>query len=227
MDHIMDFLPKISFFQGLELEELEVIASIAGTKDLPKGEILFVEGDEGDGFYIVNSGRVKIFKESPDGKEVIIHICGPLDQFGQVAVYAGRTFPASAQAMADSKLLFFPRKEFRALIKKKPDLALSMLSSLSMRIRHVTFQLESIALKEVPGRLAAYLLYLQEQQKNKRELELDISRGELASFLGTIPETLSRIMARLEEERLVRVQKRTLEILDMERLEELASRGKI
>ncbi|MBN1333367.1 MAG: Crp/Fnr family transcriptional regulator [Synergistales bacterium] len=227
MDQIRDFLSKISFFQGLELEELDDIASIAGRKDLHKGEILFMEGDEGNGFYIVNSGRVKIFKESPDGKEVIIHICGPLDQFGQVAVYAGRTFPASAQAMADSTLLFFPRKEFRELIKNKPDLALSMLSSLSMRIRHVTSQLESIALKEVPGRLAAYLLYLQEQQDNKRELELDISRGELASFLGTIPETLSRIMARLEEERLVRVQKRTLEILDMERLEELASRGKI
>ncbi|HPI97619.1 MAG TPA: helix-turn-helix domain-containing protein, partial [Synergistales bacterium] len=100
-------------------------------------------------------------------------------------------------------------------------------SSLSMRIRHVTSQLESIALKEVPGRLAAYLIYLQEQQESKSELELHISRGELASFLGTIPETLSRIMAKLEEEGLVRVQKRTLEILDMERLEELASRGKI
>lgn len=227
MDRIRDFLSKISFFQGLEQTELDDIASIAGSKDLNKGEILFVEGDEGDGFYIVISGRVKIFKESPEGKEVIIHICGPMDHFGQVAVYAGRTFPASAQAMADSKLVFLPRREFRELIKRKPDLALSMLSSLSMRIRHVTSQLESIALKEVPGRLAAYLIYLQEQQESKSELELHISRGELASFLGTIPETLSRIMAKLEEEGLVRVQKRTLEILDMEKLEELASRGKI
>jgi len=227
MDQIRDVISQVSFFQGLEQEELNDITSIAGRKDLHKGEILFVEGDEGDGFYIVISGRVKIFKESPEGKEVIIHICGPMDHFGQVAVYAGRTFPASAQAMADSKLLFFPRKEFQELIKRKPDLALSMLSSLSMRIRHVTSQLESIALKEVPGRLAAYLIYLQEEQGNTRELKLDISRGELASFLGTIPETLSRIMARLEEEGLVKVQKRTLEILDMEKLEELASIGKI
>lgn len=173
------------------------------------------------------TGKVKIYKESSEGKEVIIHICGPGDQFGQVAVYAGKTFPASAQAIAGSNLVFFPRSEFRELIRKKPDIALSMLSSLSMRIRQVTAQLENIALKEVPGRLAAYLLYLQEEQGEGDTVELKISRIELASLLGTTPETLSRIITRLEDEGLIRVEKRRISMTDHSELEKLASRGRM
>ena len=227
MDEIRDFISQISFFEGLLVEEIEEVASIARKKSFSRGETLFLQGDEGSGFFVVVTGRVKIYKESPEGKEAIIHICGPMDQFGQVAVYAGRTFPASAQAIADSTLLFFPRSEFRDLIRRNPDLALSMLSSLSIRIRQVTSQLESLALKEVPGRLAAYLVYLQEQQGGENTVLLKISRGELASLLGTTPETLSRIMARLEEEGFIRVEKRTIAILDADALEQLASRGRM
>lgn len=227
MENLNEFLSSISFFQGLQTAEIEEISGIVRVRNCSKGEILFLEGDPGNGFYVVVSGRVKIYKESPEGKEIIIHICGPMDHFGQVAVYGGRTFPASAQAISGSTLLFLPRDEFRGKIAGNPDLALSMLASLSLRIRHVTTQLENLALKEVPGRLAAYLLYLQEKQSDSKTVSLAISRGELASLLGTTPETLSRILARLEDEGFMSVKKRSITIHDNPGLEELASRGRI
>lgn len=226
MENIPDLFSRLPFFEGLQQNELNDIAAITVKKRYSRGENLFFEGDPGHGFYVVVSGSVKIYKESFNGKEVIIHICGPLDQFGQVAVYAGRTFPASAMAIADTEVILFPRAEFLELIMKNPSLALSMLSTLSMRIRQVTSQLESIALKEVPGRFAAYLLYVRGEQGNSNRITLNISRTELANFLGTTPETLSRILARFEEEKLIKVEKRDITILNLKYMETLVSKGR-
>jgi CRP/FNR family transcriptional regulator len=223
---VIDFLSALDFFQGLKKEDLEDIANITVIKKFGGGELLFSEGDMGTGFYVVISGSIKVFKESPEGREVILHICGPRDQFGQVAVYAGWTFPASAQAMVSSRVLFFPREKFLELVTVKPHLALSMLSTLSLRIRQVTTQLESIALKEVPGRLAAYLLYVREEQGNSDRITLNIPRTELANFLGTTPETLSRILARLEEQGLIAVEKREISVKRPKELQILATEGK-
>jgi len=226
VENIPDFFSRLPFFEGLKQNELNDIAAIAVKKHYSRGENVFFEGDPGHGFYVVVRGSVKIYKESFDGKEVIIHICGPLDQFGQVAVYAGMTFPASAMAISDTEVILFPRLEFLELIKKNPSLALSMLSTLSLRIRQVTSQLESIALKEVPGRLAAYLMYVMYEQNDQEQIRLGISRVELAGFLGTTPETLSRILAKFEEEKLIKVEKREITILNLRDMEVLVSKGR-
>ncbi len=226
MENIIDFLSCLDFFRGMERDELEDIADITVLRSYYSRESLFSQGDHGTGFYVVISGSVKVFKESSEGKEVILHICGPRDQFGQVAVYAGWTFPASAQAMMDTEVLFFPREKFLDLVTEKPHLAMSMLSTLSLRIRQITTQLESIALKEVPGRLAAYILYLRDEQKDAGTVTLNIPRTELASFLGTTPETLSRILAKLEVRGLIEVERRNIRIVDLEGIKILASEGR-
>jgi CRP-like cAMP-binding protein len=206
-------------FSGRSEEELDKVAAIAVVKSFGRGEAIFFEGDEADGFYMVLDGRVKIFKMSLDGKEQILHIFGPGEPFGEVPVFHGQPFPANALALVKCSLLFFPRREFVALVTGNPSLALNMLAMLALRLRRFANQIESLALKEVPGRLSSYLVYLAEEQGSRTRVNLDIPKGQLASLLGTIPETLSRIFARMTEEGLIRVEGRTIYIDDFEGLQ--------
>ena len=205
-------------FKGLQDAQLERIAEISHEKNYKRGESIFFEGDEATGFYVVAEGKIKIFKMSPDGREQILHIFGPGEPFGEVPVFHGQPFPANAVTMAPSALLFFPRREFVDLVVSTPSLALSMLAMLSLRLRRFASQVESLSLKEVPGRLAAHLVYLAEEQGRTDRVVLDIPKGQLASLLGTSPETLSRIFARMSEEGLIRVHGKKIELLDYDEL---------
>lgn len=207
-------------FGGLPAQQLEDIARISVEKTFQRGESIFFEGDKGIGFYMVGEGRVKIFKVSPGGKEHILHIFGEGEPFGEVPVFYGQPFPASAEALVKTRTIFFPRDRFILLVEANPSLALNMLAVLCMRLRKFASQIESLSLKEVPTRLANYLLYLSEEQGNTEVVELEISKGQLASLLGTIPETLSRIFAKMSEEGLIRVNGRTISLLNIEALSE-------
>ena len=131
-------------FQGLSPELIAALDRIAVTRSIGKGEMIFFDGDEGSGFYIVQEGKVKIFKTSFQGKEQILHIFGEGQPFGEVPVFHGKPFPASAQALAKSTVLFFPRKDFIQLVAENPSIALSMLAVLSMRLRRFAGQIESL-----------------------------------------------------------------------------------
>lgn len=201
-------------FGGLPEEQLEAVARIAVEKRFEKGASVFHEGEPGNGFYMVAEGKVKIFKMSWAGKEQILHIFGPGEPFGEVPVFHGSPFPANAETLVKSLLLFFPRVKFIALVEENPSLALHMLAILSLRLRRFVDQIENLSLKEVPARLAGYLLYLLEEQGGEDSVELEISKGQLASLLGTIPETLSRIFARMSDEGLIAVDGKKICILD-------------
>jgi CRP/FNR family transcriptional regulator len=217
-------IARVPLFQGLDRKYYDDLAMIVTDQVFKKGENIFAEGDEGTGFYVVLSGRVKIFKVSPEGKEQILHIFGPGEPIGEVAVFTGRPFPASAEALEETRALFFPRKEFLELIRRDPFLALNMLAVLSQRLRRFSALIENLSLKEVPGRLATYLLYLQEEKKGEGDLLLEIPKNQLASLLGTIPETLSRILARMNREGFIHsTGPRQVRILHRKGLEELAS----
>lgn len=220
---VMKQLATIPLFQGLPSENHQQLASIVVQRSYKKNQAIFAEGDDGDGFQVVISGRVKVFKISHEGKEQILHILGPGEPFGEVAVFAGEHFPAHAQAMEETRSFFIPRRAFIDLIKKNPSLAMSMLAMLSRRLRKFTALVEDLSLKEVPGRLSAYLLYLSATKQHAPNLTLDISRSQLASLLGTIPETLSRILARMNSEDLIASDGRTIRILNRDGLEQLAS----
>jgi CRP/FNR family transcriptional regulator len=220
-------LSGIPLFQGLSDSELENILQITEEKAYQKAESIFYEGDEGNGFYAVIEGLVKIYKVSMDGKEKILHIFGPGEPFGEIPVFIGKAFPANAQALKNSSILFFPRKDFITLIRDNPSLSLSMLAVLCRRLREFTVQIESLALKEVPARLASYLIYLTEEQGNRRKVELGISKGQLASLLGTIPETLSRILAKMSRQGLIEVDGRHIRLMDESGLKNLSQSGKI
>ncbi|XOF33125.1 MAG: Crp/Fnr family transcriptional regulator [Candidatus Electrothrix sp. YB6] len=209
------------FFSGIPEPLLDRVAGVAQEKKFRRNEAIFFEGDAAAGFYMVAQGRVRIFKMSLDGKEQILHIFGPGEPFGEVPVFHGRPFPANAVSMEDSVMLFFPRQDFIDLLTAEPRLSLSMLAVLSLRLRRFAAQIESLSLKEVPARLAAHLVYLAGEQGRTDQVTLDIPKGQLANLLGTSPETLSRIFARMSTEGLIRVDGRTIELFRYDALAEL------
>ena len=215
-------LSHLDLFKGLTVEQLDAIARIVSDKEYKKGQIIFSEGDEGEGFYLVISGRVKVYKLSPEGKEQIMHIFGPGKPFAEVPVFGGSRYPANAEAMDHCKLFLFPKKAFISLIQENPSLAMNMLASLSQRLKQFSNLIETLSLKEVPGRLASYLLYLSDKNGSIDEFKLDIAKSQLASLLGTIPETLSRIFAKMGSRELVRINGPEVIILNRTGLEDLA-----
>ena len=227
MEKILQIISMIPLFQNVQEADLQKIRTIVIDKFYEKGRTIFSEGDQGTGFYVVADGKVKIYKVSMDGKEQILHIYGPGSPFGEVAVFSGKNFPANAETLQKSHLLFFPRAAFVDLISKNPSLSLNMLAMLSMRLRQFTIQVENLSLKEVPGRLASYLIYLAKEQGSQRKVNLPLSKGQLASLLGTIPETLSRILSKMSSSGLIAVDGREIKLLDSVGLADLAENGKL
>ena len=225
MDKILKIISTIPLFNGLPEDQIAAIKKIAVEKHINKGEIIVSEGDEGEGFFVIAEGRVKVFKVSTEGKEQILHIFGPGQPFGEVPVFTGQKFPANAQAIDQTRVLFFPRASFVNLISANPSLALNMLAIMSKKLRQFAFQIENLSLKEMPARLASYLVFLADEQNQDDIVTLKISKGQLASILGTIPETLSRVFAKLSGQNLINVEGKKITLLNRRGLEDLAEYG--
>lgn len=221
----LESIKSIRFFQGLPDDICARIAAISVTQTAPKDTLLFEVDGQANGFFAVISGRVKIFRTSPSGKEHILHVFGPGEVFGEVPVFQGTTFPASAQTLEESQTAFFPRRDFTGLIRKDPDMAMKMLALLSSRLRTLVNKVDDLSLKETPTRVAAYLLLLRSSQESDT-FRLDLPKGQIAFYLGTIQETLSRIFKRFSEEGLITINGSEITILDTARLRELAEEGR-
>lgn len=223
MEDLKKLIASIPFYGGLSEPDMDSLARIASRKEYRKGEVVFFDGEYSEGFYVVVAGRVKITKISPKGREQILYLVERGEPFGQLALYHGDAFPATAQALEKSSCLFFPRKQFLDLISKNPALPMNMLAFLARRHRDLTRQLENIALKEVPERLAGYLLYLSTEQGIAPTVTLPISKEQLAYLLGTAPETLSRAFAKMVEQGLISMEGKAVTIQDMDGLTNVAA----
>ncbi len=226
-----ELLKRCPLFAGLKEEDLRRIRSIASVRQVRKGEILFGEREEAKGFYVILSGKVKLYKISQEGKEQILHVVTAPDAFAEAALFSEGSYPAFAEALADSQLLFFPRRNFIRLIEESPQLSINMIVSLSHFLRKFASLIEELSLKEVSSRVAKYLIDLSlrssKEGKNPREVELDLNKSQLASKLGTISETLSRTLAKMKGKEIIDVKKNRIVILKRELLEEMASGMKI
>ncbi|MGC9504603.1 Crp/Fnr family transcriptional regulator [Baaleninema sp.] len=217
---------QTGLFEGLPPEQVEWMAQIARHQQYRRGEPIFFEGDECKGFFIVKSGRVKVFKTSPDGKEQILHWFEEGERFAELPAFDGGDYPASASAVEKTELLFFPKDSIVALVQKHPTLALNLLAALSRHLRRFAKIIDNLSFKEVPNRLAVYLLKLSDRSDNADIVKLDVTKGQLAAFLGTIPETLSRAFAKLAQEGIIDVEGAEVTLRDRSRLERLAAGDK-
>jgi CRP-like cAMP-binding protein len=223
----IDVLKRCPLFAGLRDEDLKKIRSIALLKQISKRGLLFSDGQEARGFYVILSGKVKLYKVSSEGKEQILHVVSAPDAFAEAALFLEGNYPASAEAMTDCQLFFFPKKGFIDLIEKNPQLSINMIVSLSQFLRRFASLIEELSLKEISSRLAKYLMDLSLKCEREGKLaglvELDVSKTQLASKLGTISETLSRTLSKMKSKGIINVQKNRIHILDRRALEEVAS----
>jgi len=220
-------LKRCPLFAGLKDEDLKRVRAIAIPRQVSKKEVLFSEGEEAKGFYAILSGKVKLYKISLEGKEQILHVVSAPDAFAEAALFQEGSYPAFAEALSDSQLLYIPRRDFIQLIEKNPQLSINMIVSLSLYLRRFASLIEELSLKEVSSRIAKYLLdlsvKLSKEGKNPKEVELDLSKTQLASKLGTISETFSRTLGKMKGKGIIDVQGNKIVILDRKSLEELAS----
>lgn len=217
-------IKKCPLFAGLTDEDLAALLKICRRSEIPKGTILFTEGEDARGFYVPVSGKVKIYKVTPEGRERVLRIAAPGRTFAEAAIFDLGTYPANAATLERSVLLFFPKYEVLQLLKNNVQLAINMIGGISRLLREFMDQMEDIAFRDVPARLARYLLEL--AQDGGRRVELPLSKSQLAVNLGTVSETLSRTFRKMVDDDLIRVQSRTIDILDADRLAALADRYK-
>jgi CRP/FNR family transcriptional regulator len=224
-------LKKAPVFTGVSEKELEEIIAIASLKQVEKRKILFSDCEEANGFYVVLSGKVKLYKVSPEGKEQIVHVISPFDSFGEASLFIKGSHPFYAETLNDCQLLFFPKKNFLRLLKKNFRLSANMTITLSDYVKRLSTLIEDLSLKEVPSRIAKYLLDLSLKQskegKSFEDVELDLSRSQLASRLGTIRETLSKTLAKMKAQGIIDIKKNRIYILNREALEKIAAGHKI
>ena len=223
----VELLRHCPLFAGLKEEDLKKIRTIALSKQVGKGKVLFTEGEEAKGFYVILSGKVKLYKISPEGKEQILHVVSAPDAFAEAALFLEGTYPAFAQALSDGQLLFFPKRDFIHLIEKNPQLSINMIVSLSLFLKRFASLIEELSLKEVSSRVAKYMIDLalksSKEGKNPKEVELDLSKTQLALKLGTISETLSRTLSKMKTKGIIDVRKNRILILHRGTLQELAA----
>lgn len=198
-------LLHVPFFSGLGDEDVEALSKVCSFRSFGPKEVIFYEGEEAHGFFIVLRGLVEVFKVSSEGKKQILHILGPGGPFGEAAVFEGQKFPAHALPLKPSDVFYFPREGFLRLIKEKLEIALRMLAVMARRLKEMVSLVEDLSLKEVTARLASFLFYAH-RKSGEKALYLEFSRAQLAGLLGIVPETLSRALKRLSEEGLISVE---------------------
>jgi CRP/FNR family transcriptional regulator len=213
-------------FKELDGTELNALTAIVEAKRIKRGGILFLQGDEATGFFVLLLGRVRIYKVSPEGKEYTLHLINPGGMFAEAAIFKGTTFPANCAAVEDSIVAFLPKKAFIQLLDRSPAISLKMIGALSAFVREFNQQLADLSLREVPARLASYLLRKSEESGGNT-VTLEITKSELASTLGTISETLSRNLKKLRDLGVVEVDGKDITILEPVRLQSIADGEKI
>lgn len=221
-----ELLRQVPVFRRLEADDRQRVADVARVRQFERGDAIFSEGDEPDAFCVVARGRVKVFKMTPAGKDVILEVFGPGDPLGAVAVYEGRPYPASAAAMEATTCVLIPRQAFFALLERHPTLVRGLLAGLNMRLVELTNRIAELSGGRVEPRFARLFLKLaQEQGRTDRGgtfIPSPLSRQELADLTGTTIETCIRIMSRWGKEGIVRTEKDGFVVLDPHELETVA-----
>ncbi|MGE5679233.1 MAG: Crp/Fnr family transcriptional regulator [Pseudomonadota bacterium] len=218
------YLRQISVFSGVQEEYLEKIHQISLLRKYGKGRIIFMEGEPGEAFFYVKSGLVKISKLSGDGREHILHILNEGHIFAEVTLFSKTEYPATAEVLEDAEIGIIKNEDLEKLIMENPGLALQLIKYLNKRLVEAHMKIRNLALYDTYGRTAQALLKLAEDYGKKSskgiELDLNISRQELANIVGTTRETVIRALMAFKKEHSIDIDKNTITIIDPERVAE-------
>ena len=207
-------LGRSFIFSSLNDDELGELADLTTERSFVPNEFIFWDGDAPEWFYIVAEGKVKVLKYSSSGREFIIAFFGPGEMFGEVAVFENKPYPASAQAVAETKVVGSKRENFLSFLANRPQVALRIINVLGGRLRDAQNRLRDLAGERVEQRLASVLLML----SAKRGLTLPFTRQEIADMAGTTTETTIRVMSHLKDRKIIRSVRGKVIILNEEKL---------
>ncbi len=221
---VTEQIKDIGLFAGISVEKLHLLARQATHKTFKQGEMVIGETDPIRSFHVVVSGQLKLYRSSAEGKEQTLQLLGPGDPFGLCTAFATESFPASAMAIEESSVLLIPGTVMETVARQEPALLFNIIQILSQRLKDSMTLIESLALKEIPGRLASFLRHAlpKDAADKKSSVELTISQRELAKILGATPEALSRALRKMATDGILATAGRTITILDHKALEQLA-----
>lgn len=218
-------LCSCKLFSELSSDEMREIRAITTTRSVKKGELIFREGQESHGFYILVSGVVKIYRIAPNGREQIIHFVDAGDAFAEATIFNG-TYPANAEALADCVVLRIEREGFKRVLTHNPQLTFKIMATLEKWLRRMRERISELCVAEVPARFACYVLSLPPSAAHRNghvSFDMTISKTALAQMLGTTKETLSRIIHKLRDRRVVDYTGKRIVILSRPKLEKIAA----
>ncbi len=210
-------LKRAQLFANLSEKEMKLLAARAVRKLYSPGELLFSEGEPCNGLYVVATGKVRIFKLSPNGREQVLAVESAGSSIAELPVFDGGPYPASASAVEDSEIVFLSRPDFQQFCVEHPEVALKVLAVVGMRLRRLVGIIEELSFTTVRQRLINYLLRASEHGRKTTRgvaLELAASHQAIANEIGTVRELVSRNLARLQAEGLLEVDARHILIME-------------
>lgn len=218
--HHLAALERIPLFADRPREFLHLLAQRVISQQLLAGEILFIQGQRCNGLYILESGLIKLYTVSPEGREQVLATCGPGSTLSELPIMDGGNHPSCAAAIDKSSVLFISREALQALCKHDLQCALKITGILAERLRSALEMIEELSFATVQKRLAAYLLRaatLENLPANTAVVQLPTSQ-EIAAQIGTVRELVSRHLSRLRTKCIVRITGKTMQILDLNAL---------
>lgn len=204
-------------FRGMAPQMSQTLVGNSTPRKYEKGAMLFHQGEPAIAFFIILDGWVKIYRTTSDGLEVVLHVFKRGETFAEAAMFLGGRYPASAETVAPSRLLKIDGEAFRARIKERPELAMSMLASASYQLKMLVEQIEQIKVRSAPQRIADFMIRIAPVREGPVVLELPFEKSLLANRLGMKPESFSRALARLRAHG-VTVDREIIKIADVGRL---------
>lgn len=225
----IDALRRCALFTAVDDETLELCVSSLRVRRYRKNETIFHQGDPGDSLYIIESGSVKIVLPSPEGEEgAIIATLGRGDFFGELALLDGAPHSATAVAIEASEAMVLRRDRFDDLVETQPQLRRALFSGLVAELRRLTGHVEELHFLDLPGRLASRIVRLARETHpdETKDVRLDwpFTQSDLAAMIGGTRQTVNRLLADMTAQDLVRLERDTLIIPDLDRLARAAER---
>ncbi len=222
MGNNLQYLKKIPLFAYLDDEQLSEVEKVILERNYRKGRIIFMEDEPGEAFFFVKSGRIKISKQTSDGREHILHFINPGEIFAEVVMLDDGTYPATAEVVENCSIGMIRNVDMERIIGTNPGIALGLLKIMARRLRIAQQQLIELALLDTTRRAASMLLFLAGEQgiNTEKGIEIDISltNQDLAGLIGTSRETANRILNDFKRQKAVEVNKSRVTILDKYKL---------
>ncbi|WIV10657.1 Crp/Fnr family transcriptional regulator [Proteiniborus sp. MB09-C3] len=220
---IIEYLKKIPLFEGMNYEELQKLEKITKERSYKKGSTIIIEGEKSENVFIIKTGKVKIFKTSNDGREIILDIKGKSKIFAEVTLFDGGKNPATVVAIESSVILSISNEDLENIIRENPDMALNIIKVLNKRLKDAQSRIKNMAINDTYVRTAQALLklidkYGTEIEDGAMELTLNLTREELAGLVGTSRETVSRAISQFSKEKAIKIIGRRIIILDKNKL---------